>query len=78
MEKNYWLHRITGGDNALPFAYQLLFKHNYLSIGWSDLSSTKFISRVKNEGISVINKKWKIWGGDYLEIVGAFIVLLKR
>ena len=35
----YWLHRITGGDNALGYAHPLLFNHHYLSIGWSDFSS---------------------------------------
>ena len=35
----YWLHRINGGDNALAFAHTLLYKHFYLSIGWSDFSS---------------------------------------
>ena len=46
----FWLHRITGGDNALEFAHPLLFKHNYLSIGWSDLSEDSFINEVKKEG----------------------------
>lgn len=34
--KKYWLHRITGGDYALEFSHPLLFKHNYLTIGWSE------------------------------------------
>lgn len=52
----YWLHRITGGDNALEFAYPLLFKHNYLSIGWSDLSDDTFINEVKKKGWMAIEE----------------------
>lgn len=50
MERNYWLHRITGGDNALPFSYPLLFNHNWLSIGWSNLSEDSFVEQVRAKG----------------------------
>ena len=50
----YWLHRITGGENALEFADTLLFKHLYLSIGWSDFSSDVFVSDVKERFCVVI------------------------
>lgn len=43
----YWLHRITGGENAMPFADSLLFKQGFLSIGWSDFSADCFVSLVK-------------------------------
>lgn len=33
----YWLHRITGGDNAWSLA-QALFKKGFISIGWCDFS----------------------------------------
>jgi len=50
--RNYWLHRITGGSYALPVAWQLLHKENvdehYLSIGWSDLSYDGLIKDVKD------------------------------
>lgn len=40
MEKtiNYWLHRCKCGNHAWPFTYELLEKHNIISIGWSDFS----------------------------------------
>lgn len=56
MERNYWLHRIKGGDNALPFAHPLLFEHNILSIGWCDFSEDEFAAQVKREGIAAINR----------------------
>jgi hypothetical protein len=54
--KKYWLHRITGGDNALEFAHPLLFTHNYLTIGWSDFSSDSFVKDVKERGSEAIDK----------------------
>ena len=69
----YWLHRITGGDNALEFADTLLFKHLYLSIGWSDFSSDAFVSDVNERGSSAIDEamqkegwglprnRWNLW-----------------
>ena len=69
----YWLHRITGGDNALEFAHPLLFTHNYLSIGWSDFSEDAFVLDVKNKGENAINEamqnagwglprnRWNLW-----------------
>jgi len=60
----YWLHRITGGDNALGFAHPLLFTHHYLSIGWSDLSSDAFVRQVQAEGETTIDSAMqaKGWG----------------
>ena len=69
----YWLHRITGGDNALEFAHPLLFTHNYLSIGWSDFSEDTFVLDVKNRGENAIDEamqnagwglprnRWNLW-----------------
>ena len=51
----YWLHRITGGDNALEYAHPLLFNHNYLTIGWSDFSEDEFVKKVKERGEEAIN-----------------------
>lgn len=49
--RNYWLHRITGGSYALPVAWQLLHKkdadEHYISIGWSDLSSDVLVKEAK-------------------------------
>ena len=69
----YWLHRITGGENALGFAHPLLFTHHFLSIGWSDFSSDAFIMQVKTEGETAIESamqaegwglpknRWNLW-----------------
>ena len=69
----YWLHRINGGDNALAYAHTLLFKHLYLSIGWSDFSSDAFVNDVKQRGDSAIDEamqkegwglprnRWNLW-----------------
>lgn len=48
-ERHYWLHRITGGENARPIAERLLENNHYLSIGWADLSYDDLIKDVKNE-----------------------------
>ena len=69
----YWLHRITGGDNALGYAHPLLFNHHYLSIGWSDFSSDAFVRQVQIEGETAIDRamqaeewglpknRWNLW-----------------
>ena len=69
----FWLHRITGGDHAMEFAYPLLFTHNCLSIGWSYLSTDKFVKDVLANGASVIDdatkkagwglpkNRWNLW-----------------
>lgn len=54
--KNYWLHRITGGENALEFAQPLLFEHNFLTIGWSDFSEDTFVKRIQEEGEEALNE----------------------
>lgn len=40
---NYWQHRIRGGRNAWKLAHPLLFKHQILSTGWSNLSFDEFV-----------------------------------
>ena len=45
-ENNYWLHRCKCGDYAWPFTYELLKKHNYISIGWSDFSNNEIQKRL--------------------------------
>lgn len=69
----YWLHRITGGDNAIEFAHPLLFTHNYLSIGWSDFSEDSFVLRLQNHGVEGLDEamqeagwglprnRWNLW-----------------
>jgi predicted Mrr-cat superfamily restriction endonuclease len=43
---NYWIHRITGGCNALPLASQL-FSNGWLSIGWAYLSSPENLEHIQ-------------------------------
>lgn len=69
----YWLHRITGGDHALEYAYPLLFSNNYLTIGWSDFSEDSFVQDVQNRGGTAIDEvmqnagwglprnRWNLW-----------------
>lgn len=68
---NTWLHRITGGDNALPLSSALLDK-GYLSIGWSDFSSEDYLMRIKAGGDSfdkifleanwgLPRNRWNLW-----------------
>lgn len=69
----YWLHRITGGDNAIEFAHPLLFSHNYLSIGWSDFSDEAFLENIREHGIDGLDEemqnrdyglpknRWNLW-----------------
>ena len=45
-EYKYWLHRCKCGDYAWPFTYELLKKHNYISIGWSDFSNNEIQKRL--------------------------------
>ena len=42
-KREQWLHRITGGPNATKLSHPLLFKHNILSTGWSELSYDEFV-----------------------------------
>lgn len=58
---NYWLHRITGGANALPLAYHLLFgaeKSGFglISIGWSYFSSDKKAREIQENGETALNQ----------------------
>ena len=68
---NTWLHRITGGDNALPLSSALLEK-GYLSIGWCDFSSEEYLARLQSggshfdqvfldEGWGRPRNRWNLW-----------------
>ena len=74
MEKKYWLHRITGGNNGWEFSHQLLEKEHLLSIGFSDFSENDFVENVREYGITHIDErilsdwgegtyrtKWNLW-----------------
>lgn len=45
---NYWQHRIKGGWHALPLSTPLLFNHQILSIGWSDINDDTFLENLKS------------------------------
>ena len=55
--KKFWLHRITGGENAAEYSYPLLFKNNLLSIGWAVFSSDAFVNEVLSDGAKTIDKR---------------------
>ena len=59
---HYWLHRITGGSNAIGFSYPLLFNNNLLSIGWSDLSDKAFLDDVIKNGDKAIYERMEKMG----------------
>lgn len=65
-ERQYWLHRITGGANAWPLAHHLLAEEELLSIGWSDFSTDEFIESIRsNNGMSYLESSIKTcWGVD--------------
>ncbi len=60
----YWLHRISGGENAIAFSYPLLFKNNLLSIGWSCFSREDFLNDVQQRGMIAIEEKYKQKGWE--------------
>lgn len=66
-----WLHRITGGENALPLSSALLDK-GYISIGWCDFSSEDYLKRIMagrtsfdqlflDEGWGLPRNRWNLW-----------------
>lgn len=57
MGRNYFLHRITGGQNASVVSQQLL-ANGYLSIGWADFSSDTFIEDVQNQKMKAIDEMY--------------------
>lgn len=58
MTRNYWLHRITGGDYAASVAKSLLDNGHYLSIGWSFLSTEDILRDILERGIVAINEHY--------------------
>ena len=63
MNNNYWMHRITCGENAFPYAQHLFFGNggdsgeHYLSIGWSDFSYDEFVKDVLAGGIYAMDSR---------------------
>lgn len=68
---NYYLHRISGGENALPLA-QALFKKGYLSIGFCDFSEDCYLAKIRGgqsefdqmfveEWKSCPRNRWNLW-----------------
>lgn len=82
---NTWLHRITGGDYALPLSSALLDK-GYLSIGWSDFSTEEYLGIIKaggNEfdkmfmdaGWGLPRNRWNLWRFVYAMAPGDLVVV---
>lgn len=55
-KKQYWLHRINGGENGTLLSHPLLMKYNLLSIGWSFLSSEEVVKNIQEQGVSAIKQ----------------------
>lgn len=59
MNNSYWMHRITCGKNASPYARPLFFgtpgsDDHYISIGWSDFSHEYFVDAVLEDGMKAL------------------------
>lgn len=63
-ERNYWLHRISGGKNAYELSHLLLEKENLISIGWSGFSKENFIYDVQVNKMRAIDSKYKAEGWE--------------
>lgn len=57
---NYWMHRITGGNNASGYAQKILFdlpeNTHFLSIGWSVFSNDLYAKEISKEGRNAISR----------------------
>ena len=74
---NYWLHRITGGENAWPLSVGLFKKgygseQGYISIGWSDFATEEYLSMIRSgmegfdmamdeQGYGRPRNRWNLW-----------------
>lgn len=60
MSSNYWVHRITGGKNALEYALKMMFDlpqdTHFLSIGWSDFSKGLYADEILKDGRKAISR----------------------
>lgn len=79
----YWLHRITGGENAMKLSHPLLFEHGILSTGWASLSWDDFVSNSydRNAFVSIFESEYpglsnrnSLW--RFLEMKGGDIVVV--
>lgn len=83
-DKQYWLHRITGGDNAIKLTHPLLFEHNILSTGWASLSWDEFVRKSRGDWKSFeaefyneypgLRNRWSLW--RFLEMKEGDIVVV--
>lgn len=62
-KRKYWLHRITGGENAIKLTHPLLFEHNVLSTGWASLSWDDFVTRGRNDWNAFEREFYNEYGG---------------
>ena len=65
-QKQYWLHRITGGENGWLLSYPLLEKYGFMSTGWSFISSQELIADINERGIEAINEAYIAEGNQEL------------
>ena len=60
--RNYWLHRITGGENGKILSYPLLFDCGILSIGWSFISTSAIAEDIQKRGKIAIKEAYAAEG----------------
>lgn len=74
MEKNYWLLRVSGGNNGYITGHKLLNDCQLVSIGWADFSCKGFLQELKEKdcmplidqfyqdlGWSKSRNRWNLW-----------------
>lgn len=86
MERKYYIHRISGGENAWQLGHSLLNDCNLLSIGWSYFSTKEKLVKLMSKGVdalyieekwSLTRNRWNLWRfvkqmkkGDYVVVPG--------
>ena len=69
-QQNYWMHRITCGNNAAGYAQKLFngsadnSEEHYISIGWLDFSNDANVEAIRKGGTNAVDelllkKNWK-------------------
>lgn len=76
--RNYWLHRITGGENGKILSYPLLFDSNILSIGWSFISSSTIAEDIKKRGKIAISEAYAAKGEKWAKNANSLLNFVHR
>lgn len=63
MERNYWLLRVSGGNNGYVAGHKLLQHCQLISIGWADFSVQGFLNEISNhDSMPLIEEYYKTNG----------------